>query len=74
MFGQTQGNSDYLENLEEEQIVKYKEFLKREELYWSRRSREQWLKERESNSKFFYLSVMAKRAKNKITKLKDNLG
>ena len=45
-----------------------------EEILWRRKSRIRWLKERERNTKFFHRTTIAKRAHNKILKIKDRDG
>eukprot|EP00253_Pinus_taeda_P002181 PITA_02181 len=45
-----------------------------EEIYWRQKSRIQWIKEGERNTKFFHKTTMAHRAHNRITKIKDSQG
>eukprot|EP00253_Pinus_taeda_P012913 PITA_12913 len=45
-----------------------------EEIFWRQKSRIQWIKEGERNTKFFHKSTMAHRAHNRITKIKDSQG
>ena len=47
---------------------------KEEELYWSQKSRNRWLKEGDKNTAFFHLSVMAKRKRNRISLLQKSNG
>ncbi|VFQ92718.1 unnamed protein product [Cuscuta campestris] len=47
---------------------------KREASYWFQKSNIKWMKEGESNSKFFHSVVKGKRAKLKITAIKDEEG
>ncbi|XP_057815879.1 uncharacterized protein LOC131029424 [Cryptomeria japonica] len=54
--------------------VELAEILLREEMFWRDKSRELWLDAGDSNSKFFYASLKAKRNKNRINQLKDVLG
>ncbi|KAM1621462.1 hypothetical protein ACFXTN_018310 [Malus domestica] len=45
-----------------------------EESYWKQRSRVQWLKEGDANTKFFHQSTLQRRRRNKVVSLKDNNG
>lgn len=62
--------------LVEEKTLKSKlhALWKQEEIYWKQRSRVRWLKEGDRNSKFFHLSTMERRRRNKIIKLRDSGG
>lgn len=48
--------------------------LKIEEEYWHMRSRINWINEGDANSKFFHLSVINRRRKNKIVSFVDDNG
>jgi hypothetical protein len=48
--------------------------LEREEIYWKQRSRIQWLKEGDRNTKFFHRKATWRRKKNNITKLRKDDG
>ncbi|KAL5769702.1 hypothetical protein ACOSP7_013856 [Xanthoceras sorbifolium] len=48
--------------------------LAKEELYWSKRSRADWLRARNKNSKFFHSKASARKKKNTIMKLIDENG
>jgi len=45
-----------------------------EEIFWRQKSRIQWIREGERNTKFFHKTTIAHRAHNKITKIKDSQG
>ena len=47
---------------------------KQEEIFWRQKSRVQWIKEGERNTKFFHKSTVDHRSHNMISKLKDALG
>ena len=47
---------------------------KKEEIFWRQKSRVQWVKEGEINTKFFHQSTMDHRSHNMISKLKDTQG
>ena len=53
--------------LKNQLLVAYRE----EESFWSQRSREKWMVEGESNTKFFHASVQANRSKKRIEGLTD---
>ncbi|KAM2071929.1 hypothetical protein ACFX1T_040300 [Malus domestica] len=44
------------------------------ELFWRQRSRVKWLREGDSNSRFFHQTTIQRRRFNKIEKLQDGLG
>ncbi|KAK7262094.1 hypothetical protein RJT34_29654 [Clitoria ternatea] len=44
---------------------------KREEVYWSQRSRIQWLRWGDSNTRFFHASTIQRRARNRILRIQD---
>jgi exonuclease III len=50
------------------------ERLKQEEILWRQKSRIQWLKEGEKNTKFFHRSMIHRRFINRITKLENAQG
>jgi len=45
-----------------------------EEIFWNKKSRIQWLKEGECNTRFFHKSTMANRAHNRISLIKHERG
>jgi hypothetical protein len=47
---------------------------KQEEVLWKQKSRVQWLKEGEKNTKFFHRAMMHRRHVNRITHLEDSQG
>ncbi|OMO59554.1 reverse transcriptase [Corchorus capsularis] len=51
-------------------IVRLHETWKQEEKYWSQRSRINWLRHGDQNSKFFHQSTIIQRQRNKILSLK----
>jgi hypothetical protein len=53
---------------------KKKERSKQEEIIWKQKSRVQWLKEGERNTKFFHRAMMHRRHVNIITHLEDGQG
>lgn len=50
------------------------ELLYREEMLWLQRSRINWLKEGDRNTRFFHSRAVWREKKNKITKLRDANG
>jgi len=60
---------------EEEQLrLQLEERKTQEEILWKQKSRVQWLKEGERNTKFFHRTVMHRRHINRITHLEDDQG
>eukprot|EP00253_Pinus_taeda_P032924 PITA_32924 len=49
-------------------------FCKQEEIFWRQKSRVQWLKEGERNTRFFHRSTMANKVHNIISVIKDEGG
>ena len=47
---------------------------KQEEIFWRPKSRVQWLKEGERNTKFFHRSTIANKTHNRIPSIKDEDG
>jgi hypothetical protein len=50
------------------------EWLLRNEILWRQKSRETWLREGDKNSKYFHLSTIIRRRRNKIDTIKSDLG
>jgi hypothetical protein len=59
---------------EEELKAELDERKEHEEILWRQKSRVQWLKEGEKNTKFFHRSMVHRRYINKITQLEDAQG
>ncbi|XP_059068682.1 uncharacterized protein LOC131078213 [Cryptomeria japonica] len=59
---------DYL--MEKDLLSRYGEVLQREEIFWSQKSRENWLRVGDRNTKFFHSSMKVKRSLNKILSLR----
>ncbi|KAL5772200.1 hypothetical protein ACOSQ2_012124 [Xanthoceras sorbifolium] len=60
-----------LVSLENQLICEYNEIAKQDEVFWQQKSRINWLKNGDRNTKFFHLSTMIRRRRNKIEGLKD---
>ena len=52
----------------------WENLCKQEEIFWRQKSRVQWLKEGEHNSRFCHKSTMANRAHNRISSINDKDG
>ena len=48
--------------------------LQQEELLWFKRSREEWIKSGDRNTKFYHSSTLIRKSRNKIGTLKNNVG
>ncbi|XP_059067610.1 uncharacterized protein LOC131858395 [Cryptomeria japonica] len=59
---------------EEALKAKLAELLLREELYWRDKARELWIKEGDSNTKFFHATMKAKSSRNLICSILDEEG
>jgi Ulp1 family protease len=60
---------------EEEQLqTQLEERRKQEEILWKQKSKVQWLKEGEKNTKLFHRAMMHRRHVNRITHLEDSQG
>eukprot|EP00253_Pinus_taeda_P013673 PITA_13673 len=58
----------------ENKLQEWENFCKQEEIFWRQKSRVQWLKEGERNTRFFHRSTLANRAHNRISSIKDEGG
>eukprot|EP00253_Pinus_taeda_P032552 PITA_32552 len=52
----------------------WEDLCKQEEIFWRQKSREQWLKEEDINTRFFHRSTMEHRSHNRISIIKDSRG
>lgn len=59
---------------EKELMARYNVILLKEEIFWKHKLRETWLKEGDSNTKFFHNSTNFKRSVNRISKIKNGEG
>lgn len=63
-------DSDNISNLQDELTKEYRDLLRQEKCCWMQRPQEKWFLEGECNTKYFYASVVTKRAKSQILKLR----
>ncbi|KAI9079218.1 hypothetical protein K1719_038823 [Acacia pycnantha] len=69
------GNLNVEKLVEAENLVKQiEEAFDKEEVYWWQRSRISWLNYGDRNTKFFHGSVIQRRQRNKVLRLKDESG
>ncbi|KAL8125715.1 hypothetical protein AgCh_013104 [Apium graveolens] len=55
-------------------MQEYHELLKRQEVYWQQRAKQFWLREGDSNSRFFHKYASSRQRNNTVTRLKDKHG
>ncbi|XP_024199454.1 uncharacterized protein LOC112202681 [Rosa chinensis] len=67
-------NIPFLLNLEKDLISQYEQIRDAEALFWRQKSRDKWLCEGDRNTKFFHLTTMIRRRRNKIDGLFDASG
>ncbi|KAK4490473.1 hypothetical protein RD792_001150, partial [Penstemon davidsonii] len=67
-----QEENPFLSSLEKYLIEEYNEILKQEELFWFQKSRTQWLSQGDRNTRFYHMTTISRRRRNKITALKIN--
>eukprot|EP00253_Pinus_taeda_P034998 PITA_34998 len=69
---------DGFDKFRNDQVTKHNQdwdnLCKQEEIYWRQKSRVQWLKEGERNTRFFHGSTMVNRSHNRISLIKDEGG
>ncbi|PRQ56922.1 putative endonuclease/exonuclease/phosphatase [Rosa chinensis] len=64
----------FLLRLEAELIHDYENILNQQNLFWKQKSRDKWLQGGDRNTKFFHLTTLLRRRKNKIEGLFDSNG
>lgn len=67
---QKEGYSPDLVREENEKLVQYHDIVTKEEIYWRQRTRLIWLNQGDKSTRFFHLSTLKHRAKNRISYLK----
>ncbi|RYR39566.1 hypothetical protein Ahy_A09g045127 isoform B [Arachis hypogaea] len=70
----TYGKNKFLDRLEANLHQEMEEILKKEEIFWFQKSRAQWIVEGDRNTKFYHTKTIIRRAKNKISKLRNQQG
>lgn len=65
---------EYSRGLENTITSELDKALEQEELLWRQKSRETWLHAGDWNTKFFHLSTIIRKRRNRICKLKDEIG
>ncbi|CAL9031736.1 unnamed protein product [Prunus brigantina] len=67
----SRGPNRFLSNLEVTLVEEFNLLLEQEALFWQQKSRVKWLQEGDRNTKFFHLTTIIRRRRNKIERLKD---
>lgn len=63
-----------MSNLENELLEELQKVLKLEEEFWKLKSRIQWIQDGDANTKFFHLTTLQRRRKNRIFSIRDEAG
>lgn len=67
-------HSSFLHNLEPDLLSEYDNMLYYEEIFWKTKSKISWLTEGDANTRFFHVSTINRRRKNRIHLLRDEVG
>lgn len=67
-------DNPYLALLELELQKEYNNIRDREAIFWKKKSREKWVHDGDRNTKFFHLTTMVRRRRNKIDGLFNSNG
>ncbi|XP_024190144.1 uncharacterized protein LOC112194121 [Rosa chinensis] len=67
-------DNPFLLNLEKELIKQYELVRDQEAMLWKQKSREKWIQDGDRNTKYFHITTMVRRRKNKIDGLFDDSG
>lgn len=65
-------SSSFLQTLEKELLRDYQDTLYQEEILFYHKSRSQWIRDGDRNTKFYHLSTLVRRNRDKVTRLKIN--
>ncbi|XP_070027616.1 uncharacterized protein [Nicotiana sylvestris] len=63
----------FLQNLEIQLNLDYNNLLRVDEEFWKLKSRINWINDGDANTKFFHMSTLQRRCRNRITALKDTI-
>lgn len=66
--------SNFLISLEKDLRLEYSQILNQERDLWRMKSRSNWLQDGDRNTRFFHVSTLVNRRKNKIFALKNSVG
>ncbi|XP_021827477.1 uncharacterized protein LOC110768097 [Prunus avium] len=69
-----EGFNPFLSRLEVSLMDDFNKILEQEAQFWKQKSRVQWLQEGDRNTKFFHLTTVIRRRRNKIESLRNNDG
>ncbi|XP_020412737.1 uncharacterized protein LOC109947231 [Prunus persica] len=65
------GFSPFLSNLEKHLQQEFEDLLDQEDVFWKQKSRVSWLQGGDRNTKFFHITTLVRRRRNRIERLKD---
>lgn len=68
------GPNRFLSQLESSLVNDFNLLLDQEAIFWSKKSRVQWLQEGDRNMKFFHMSTIIRRTRNRVERLKNENG
>ena len=69
-----ESHNPFLEELQSQLWWEYEKVLFEEESIWMQKSRMDWAKWGDRNTRYFHISTLARRRRNKIVTLKDSVG
>lgn len=67
-------DNPYLVDLETSLMQEYQDIRDKEAIFWKQKSREKWIQEGDRNTKFFHITTMVRRRRNKIDGLFNEHG
>lgn len=68
------GSNRFLQQLESSLVDEFNTLLEQESVFWHQKSRIQWLQNGDRNTKFFHMTTVIRRRKNRIERWKNENG